>query len=629
MVDQFIRNFAFLTDTMKKGLTLILSLIILGFTAEAQVTFEASGQTNVAVGEQFMIRFTVNQQGTNFIGPDFKGLNILSGPNISTNTSYSNINGKMSQSMSVSYTYYLRAVKEGDFKVAPAKITVDNEEYQTKELTVHVSKEPANTNTGNAPDASGQDQNQTQLKENDLFLRASIDKQNPYLGEQVILTYKIYTKVPIAQIVINKLSNFQGFWMKNLLTDQEALKQQSEIIDGEEYVIAELRKFAIFPQKSGKLTIDPLELECVAQIRQANQRRSSNSFLDSFFDDPFFGGTRNIQKILKSNAITLDVKPLPEVNKPLDFSGTVGDFQIKGSINATELKTNDAITLRYQITGSGNIELIDKLNTKFPSDFEVYEPKITNNIITNSASGVSGSRTFEYLLIPRNPGDFEIPPLTFNYFNLKSNSYQQLKTQPFNLKVEKGADYQSGLVYSGANREAIQYIGTDIRHIKTGNFALVKSNYFLFNTTKFIMWMVIPFALFIAFILIWKKQAKKLNNQSLMRHKRATKVARKSLKNAQAYLGTKDSASFYNEISQALWGYLSDKFNIPKAELSKETVNLKLLDKKVKEKTIIQFIETLNHCDYARFAPGDPESTMDTIYNEALEIITKIERELK
>jgi len=615
---------------MKVKLSLILFVLMMSLGSYSQVTFEASGQTNVAVGEQFMIRFISNQQGSNFIGPYFKGLSILTGPNISTNSSYSNINGKMSQSMAIIYTYYLRADKEGDFIIPPAKITIDGKDYETNELTVHVNKQAAQNNTGaSGNQADDVQEGLTQIKENDLFIRATIDKKNPYLGEQVILTYKIYTKVPIAQIGINKLSSFQGFWSKNLLNPQEAFKQSNETINGVEYVTAELRKIALFPQKSGTLTIDAMELECIAQVRQANKRRSANSLLDSFFDDPFFGGTQNIKKILLSNPINLEVKQLPTNNKPVDFSGAVGSFSFSGNINSNEVKTNDAITLKLTISGKGNIELIDRLNVKFPSDFEVYEPKITNNLNTSLTDGVSGSRTFEYLLIPRNPGDFVIEPITLSYFDIQKQTYEILQTSAFNIKVEKGADYKSGVITSGLSQEAIKYIGTDILHIKTGKFPLSKINYYFFSTFAFILWLVIPFILFVAFILIWKKQSKKLSNQSLMRHKRATKVARKSLKNAQAYLGTDNTGAFYNEISQALWGYISDKFNIPKAELSKDSVEEKFQTRKVKEKTTNQFIETLNNCDFARFAPGDPASTMEKIYNEALEIISKIEGELK
>ncbi len=610
---------------MKKILAVILLFFTVSSSFSQKVAFEASGQTNVAVGEQFLIRFTINRQGTNFVGPAFPGIKVLSGPNLSTNTSYSNINGKMSQSTSNTFTYYLRAVSEGSFTVAPAKVSVDGKEYQTNKLSITVTKKPVRKNTN---PGSVTTQTQRELSENDLFIRASVNKRNPYQGEQVILTYKIYTKVPIAQISINKQSSFQGFWMKDLLNPQGVLKQDNEVIDGEQYVTAELRKFALFPQKSGELTIDAMELQCIAQIKQAN-RRNSNSLLDSFFDDPFFGGTRNIQKILESNLITISVKPLPESNKPVNFSGAVGEFTFNRTIDKTELKTNDAVNLEFTLSGSGNIELIDQLNINFPPDIEVFEPKISNSINRNSATGISGTRKFDYLLIPRNPGNFNINPVSFTYFSPQNNSYQTITSPAFELRVEKGDNYQAGITYSGASQEDIQYIGTDIHHIKTGNFELYKINYFLFNTFDFILWFVIPFIIFILLIILWKQQSKKLSNQSLMRHKRATKVARKNLKHAQEYLGTKKTTEFYNEISKALWGYLSDKFNIPQAELSKESVNDKLLDKEVNKKTINQFIETLNHCDFARFAPGNPESTMEIIYNEALEIISKIERELK
>ncbi len=306
----------------------------------------------------------------------------------------------------------------------------------------------------------------------------------------------------------------------------------------------------------------------------------------------------------------------------------VGDYSVKSEIDKTSVKTNDAVSLKYTISGQGNIELIDKLNIKFPTDFEIYDPKITDNIHT-SERGVTGSRTFEYLIIPRNPGEFTIDAIDFSFFNPATKKYEIDKSKAFNIQVEKDEDYQSGVSYSSINQEDIQYIGQDIRHIKTKIQALQPIAYFYYGSLTFVLWYIIPAILFIAFILIWKKRVKKLNNQSLMRNKKATKVARKNLKKANKFLGTKDSEAFYNEISHALWGYLADKFNIPLAELSKDSVQDALSDEEVKNESIEQFIDCLNNCDFARFAPGDPSSTMDKIYNEALEIISKIERELK
>lgn len=614
---------------IKKQLLLLISMLLLmAAPIKAQdITFKAIGQTNIAVGDQFIVQFVVNSKGNNFKGPDFENFRVLTGPNQSTNTNFSNINGRMTQTTSVTYSYYLRALSEGTFTISSAKITVGGKEYNTNELKITVGKKQAQTKAKNAN--TNNSQTEAKLDENAIFIKATVDNKNPYLGEQVVLTYKIYTKVPISNVTSEKEPNLSGFWMKNLIEQGTQLNQSQEIIDGAEYVTAELRKFAIFPQKSGEITISPLELQCVAQVRSNNARkRRSNSFFDSFFDDPFFSGYQNIQKFLESNPIELNIKPLPQTEKPSNYNGAVGSYTIKSEIDKTSVKTNDAISIKYKISGQGNIELIDKLNVSFPTDFEVYDPKITDDVRVTSR-GVSGSRTFEYLVIPRNPGEFVIDAINYSFFNPLTKKFEIKKSKAFNIQVEKGEDYQAGVSYSGISQEDIQYIGQDIRYIKIKKEKLQQIGNYYYGSIAFILWYIIPAILFIIFILFWRKQAARLSNQSLMRHKKATKVARKNLKQASQFLGTKESEAFYNEISQALWGYLADKFNIPLSELSKDSVEDALTGKDVMDETVKQFIECLNNCDFARFAPGDPSTNMDKIYNEALEIISKIERELK
>ncbi len=613
---------------MKKYLVLFLFILANGttFLYAQEISFKATGQTQVAVGDQFVIQFTVNAEGENLKTPDFgSNFKVLSGPNKSHNTSFSNINGRMSQSTTITYTYYLRALKEGEFTIQPASIKVDGKEYKTNPLTITVAKERhKRTNQSQGEQAKSK----TSFTKDDLFLKAEISNKNPFIGEQIIITYKIYTKVPVQNLNLEEQPNFPGFWMKDLNEPNTPLKQSSEIINGVEYVTAELRKLALIPQKSGKIKIDPLELSCLVQVRDNSRRRRSNSVFDSFFDDPFFSGYKNVKHFMESNPVTVNVKVLPTDSKPLNFSGAVGNYRLTSSIDKTTLKTNDAITLKYTISGSGNIQLLEKPDLNFPTDFEVYDPKIQDNI-RKTDQGMVGSRTFEYLIIPRNPGDFKIDTYNFTFFNPASRKYESKSAKAYNIKVEKSEDYQSGVTYSGVNQEDIRYIGQDIRHIKTDAKKLYPIAEFFYGSLNFILSYLIAIILFILFIIIWKKRVKKLSNQSLMRHKKATKVARKNLKKANQYLGTKESTAFYNEVSQALWGYLADKFNIPLSELSNDTVKDALTQKGVKEKIITQFTDALNHCDYARFAPGDPTSNMDKIYNEALEIISKIERELK
>lgn len=614
----------------KHRLLLFPMLLLMAVPLMAQnITFKAIGKSNVAVGEQFIVQFVVNAKGRNFKGPDFKNFRVLTGPNQSTSTNFSNINGRMTQSTSLTFSYYLRALSEGSFTIASAQIKVDGKEYHSNELKITVGKKKAQTQTQTQNRNTKNPQEATTLDENAIFIKAIVDNKSPYLGEQVILTYKIYTKVPISNIISEKEPNLSGFWMKNLVEQGDQMSQSQEIIDGVEYITADLRRFAIFPQKSGEIKISPLELQCVAQVRNNNARkRRSNSFFDSFFDDPFFSGYQNIQKFLESNPIVLNVKALPQNSKPIRFNGAVGSYTVNSEIDNSTVKTNDAISIKYKISGQGNIELIDKLNVSFPTDFEVYDPKITDDVRITKG-GVSGSRTFEYLLIPRNPGDFRIDAIDYSFFNPITKKYEIKKTKAFNIHVEKGENYQAGVSYSGVSQEDIQYIGQDIRHIKIQNETLLPLGYFFYGSIAFILWFIIPAVLFIIFILFWRKQAATQSNQSLIRHKKATKIARKNLKQANKFLGTNESGAFYNEISQALWGYLADKFNIALSELSKDSVEDALTTKEVKIESINQFIECLNNCDFARFAPGDPSTNMDKIYKEALEIISKIERELK
>jgi hypothetical protein len=596
------------------------------------VEFTASAKSSVQVGEQFRLTYTVNEQVDRFIGPDFEGFSMLSGPNQSTSQSYQFINGKVTQSFQVTYTYYLQANKTGTYTIDPAKIITGGKSYESNALTINVAQSsspqsPAPPGATQGNQRTGQPRQETANK-NDIFIKASVDKSQPYLGEQVILTYKIYTTVPISQISIDKISSFPGFWNKSLLNDNDPLKQSNEVVNGKEYVVADLRKIALYAQRSGEINIEPMELQCVAQVKSENSR-SRDPFFDSFFNDPFFNRNyQNVQLKVESNPLSIDVKPLPASGKPLDFSGAVGSFNISSEIDRTELKSNEPINLKFTVSGKGNLELIDALPVAFPPDFETYDPKITNNLTKNS-SGISGSRTFEYLIIPRNPGEFQIKPVEFSFFDPSRQSYTTLSTPLYNIKVNKGQDQPSGVTYSGVSQKNIQFIGSDIRHIKTGHIQLDHINSFFIASSSFIFWLVIPALLFITFIILWSKNKERSGNIALVRNRKANKVARKNLQRASEYLQKNSTEAFFEEISRALWGYISNKFNIPLADLSIETVHHRLSDKSISEDSIGKFTGVLENCEFARFAPGDKSGKMQEIYNEALEVISKIEQELK
>ncbi len=619
----------------------ILLLFLLPAMVSAQeIQFTASAKPVVAVGETFTLSFVLNAQGNGFRGPNIQGFDVLSGPNTSTTSSIRSISGRTSMSITYTYSYIMQASREGTFEIPAASVTVDHKTYTSNTLTIKVVKNP---NGGNAQSPSGNRNPGTtsqrpsegeipgaNLGSGDVYVKAFASNSNPLQGEGIVVTYKIYTKVPIAQINISKLSSFSGFWSQNLMKENDKLQQTTQVINGEQYVVADIRKIALFPLKSGRLVIDPLELECVAQVRKQTRTRTGDPFFDDFFNDSFFNNNiANVEKNLKSNPLVINVRPLPETGKPTDFNGAVGSFTFRSEIDKTHLKTNEAVTLKCSISGKGNIQLIDKLDIVFPPDFETYDPKVTSDIQT-TAAGVSGTQTFEYLMIPRKPGKFNINPVTFTYYDINKKQYLSISSPAYTIDVEKGSDDGSAMVtYSGANKEDIQYIGSDIRHIHDKMFRLYKRGSLFFNSIGFWILLILPLLLFAILVLLWRKLAARRSDVQLMKNLKATKIARKRLVKAEQYQKSGNQDAFYIEISQALWGYISDKFTIPMAELSIGSVQDALEQKNVSGPIIGQFIETLNNSDFARFAPGEKSLNMERIYNEALEIISKIERELR
>ncbi len=601
-----------------------LLLIVTGSYAQ-DIVFTASAKETVAVGEQFRLIFSVNAQGSGFKAPALKDFSILNGPQQSQSTNMQMHNGGITKTVEFSYTYILQATREGNFTIPAASINVDGKSYQSKPLTIKVS-------AGSAPAQQQQSQAQQggEITSKDLFIKAIPSKTNPFQGEQIIVTYKLYTRVPVAEYSITKSPTTAGFWLQDLLKDSKKLNQYKENIGGQEYVVAEIKKDAMFAQRSGTLTIEPLEIDVLAQIQRKTNRKTFNDpFFDSFFNDSFLGGSayQNVRKTIRANEIKINVKALPAQNRPGNFTGGVGDFNVTASIDRDQLKTNEALTLRFSLSGKGNIKLVEKPDVTFPTDFEVYDPRTTDNI-TSTAGGISGTRNFEYLIIPRNPGKFKIKPISFSYFDLSSQTYKTITTQGFDITVEKGSGVQSE-GSSTANKEDIKYLGSDIRYIKTGKINLLPVNEYLFGSLTFIFWLIAVPLFFLAFLIIWRKELKKRSNIAFMRNKKATGIARKRLKLAERYLKQGKDEDFWAETSNALWGYMSDKFNIPRATLSMDSVNDALMAKGVKELLIASFIDVLHNCEFARFAPGNKAQAMDKIYQQAIEVITQTEEELK
>ncbi len=631
MINKIKRNFFSKCCMAKTALWLMAAWLLLGAGSVRadEVKFTATAKPVVNVGERFQLNYKINAEGSSFRGPNITDFQMLSGPNTSTSSSVQIINGQVSRKSEYIYSYILQAAAEGNFTIPPATIVVEGKSYTSNSLQIKVGKSAA-AQGGSSSGGQQQSSGGTTAGDNELFLRAQISNSTPFQGEQTIITYKLYTSLPISNIDVSNINSFPGFWSKDLFQNIKEYPQSREVINGQEFVVAEVKKLALFAQRSGQIVIEPGVLECVAQVRGETRRNSSDPFFDSFFNDPFFNSRyQNVQKRLTSNSLKIDVKPLPTQNKPAEFSGAVGSFTFEPEITSNEVKANEPVTLRFSLKGRGNIELIDAPKVIFPPDFEVYDPEISSNIQVNQ-SGVSGTRTFEYLMIPRNPGKYTIKSVPFAYFDVSRQSYVSLNTPSYDITVSKGDGQAAQVTYKGgANQTDIQYIGQDIRHIKLPPYQLRPIGTYFFRSMLYNLLMLIIVIVAIIILIVWRRTVRRRSDTVMMRTRKATKVSRRRLKLAALYLKEKKEVDFYNEISRALWGYMGDKLNIPPAELSMDNVREILSRRNVNPEIADQFIATLNSTEYARFAPGNKSEVMDKVYHEALDVITKIERELK
>ena len=616
---------------INKYILLLTLLFISNLTLLAQSDTKLVGSCKqvVNVGERFRVVYELNADGSNFASPKFPAkLQRLSGPNTSSSSSIKIINGNYQQTYTKTYTFLAAASAEGVYKIAPASVRVAGKNIVSNALTVKVQKRTTNA-SGTTQKSNTQSGQSGVLQDDDVYIKTIVSNRNPYIGEQIIVTNRIYTKVPVSNLNLEKAPSFQGFWSKNLSDGKTQLKQSTKVINGQEYIVADISKYALFPQKSGKLTIEATNMECVAQLRVENNRRRNRDPFDDFFGDPFFNrNVKNIQVKLSTKPVTINVKPLPQAGKPDSYTGAVGRFSFSSSLDNDSITSNDAISINLKLMGSGNLELINPPSIVFPSDFETYEPKISNKIKTETR-GVSGTKKIEYLAIARNPGDFIIEPIEFSYFNPSDKKYHKITAGPYNIHVAKGKNGSSGITYSSSAQEDIRFIGKDIRHIKQGVIELKPIGEFFFGSALYYLLFALPLLALFIFVLVFRKAEKSRGNVKLMKTRKANKVARNKLKQAEKLMKEGKNIEFYDEIAQALWGYISDKFHITQAEMSIENVQETLKQKEIEEDVISGFVNTLNNIEFARFAPGDSSSKMNNIYEESLNSITKAERAFK
>lgn len=608
---------------MKQILALLSILISLNIFADEKVQFTASAPDVVVKGDNFRLEYTVNTTKVKDlrIASNIKGFEILAGPYRSQSSSVSIINGKRTSSSSVTFTYTLSAMEEGTFTIPAATISANGEKMISNALTIKVlpPDQDAPASSQSQGRRGGSSSGAGEISGNDIFITATANKTNVYEQEAILLTYKIYTRLDLRGFDNVKMPDFKGFHSQEVNLPQTKQFTQ-EHYKGRNYHTTVYRQFVLFPQQAGKLEIDPARFD--ASIAQAV--RSDDPF------DAFFGGGTSyvaVKKTLTTPKITINVKSLP-ANKPASFSGAVGSFSLTSDINTQNLKTNDAVTIKLTLSGTGNMKLIQTPEVAFPNDFEIYDPKVDDKVSLSSA-GLSGSKVFEYLAIPRHAGDFTIPAVEFTYFDTNSKSYKTLKTKEYKIHVEKGNGNSEQIVSDFTSKENVKVLASDIRYIKTKDASFQDEDNMLFGSTRYVLMYVVPAIVLLAFIIIYRKRIEDSKDVARVKTKKANKVAVKRMKTASKLLAENKKDEFYDEVLKALWGYVSDKLSIPVSMLNKENIENKLTERGVSKDVTEAFLKLLDECEFARFAPGDPAQAMDMVNTSAMNIITKIENEIK
>ncbi len=600
---------------MKRLILACIGLISLISGIQGQeISFKASAPAKVALGERFKLSFTINANASGFTPPDLSEFDLFGGPNQSSSVQM--INGSFTQSMT--YYYVLAARKKGKFKIGPAYTRVGNGKVGSNELLIEVVDAAPQQATKPVQPATQPGTTNNQAGSSDkLFIRAIVNKTKVSLGEAINVTYKIYSKYGQINFSDLKFPTFNGFYSEEIPMNKND-KLEVEQFNGENWYAAELKQSVLFPQKSGKLEIPPLEATCLVRERVAAQ---------SFFDQFFGGSVRDIEIKVKSQAQQVTVEPHPAAGKPADFSGAVGKFEVESSVDKTDLKAGDALTYRLKISGSGNLKLLEAPSLTFPPEFEAYDPQIKDNIRIGEG-GMNGTREFEILLIPRAGGKYLLGPFTWSFFSTASDKYESVTIPVIEVNVAKGANDQAIAGRAGQS-SAVKTISSDIRFIKPElGQSLHKSDKPFFLSPLFYTFSVVPPLGLILLLLVRKRNNNLLANQGLYKSREAGSMAKKRLKHAGELLAKNDQNAFYDEVFRALYGYLSDRLQIPGASINKEVIANTLRTKNIEETDIAELERILQSCEFARFAPG-ADSGMQNLYAEAEKLITKIDKSLK
>jgi hypothetical protein len=595
---------------------LIVFYVCIAFLANAQTpAFYAQVSKNkVAVGEQFQIAFTLNGPGNNLVYSNLKDFNIHMGPNQSQSMSI--VNGNMSQSTTISFV--ISAKKEGKITIGPASVIANgNQKLETAPIVIEVTKGNTQAAQGSNPSESP-NQFASEISNEDLFVRTFLSKTKCYIGEQITVTQKVYSRVDLRGFQNIKFPPYNGFWSQQ----EEGNKQinlQQEVVNGITYYVAEYNKVYLFPQRSGSISIEPVELECI--VRRATQRQPRNIF-EQFFGA---GGYEDVAIKVKSKAVKVEVKELPAEGKPEGFTGAVGNFSYKTELSKEQVKANDAVNIKLTVTGKGNIALLEAPKAELPERFETYDPKINETVKTNG--GVSGNKTFDYLVIPREKGEFIINGLNFSFFDPEKKEYVKLPSPDMKLTVLEG-DGSSAQVITPSKR-GLKETENDIRYIKSGDLGLQRTEDEFFSSPLHYALLVGPALLFLGGIIGVRQRIKANSDMAGMKQRKAARMAKKQLAAAEKYMQANRKDEFFNEVLNALNRYISDKLGLPVADLSKERISDMLLQRNVSEQTRIQLIDTLNTCEYAKYAPSAVTGDLKKVYNDTVELISQLENQIK
>ena len=601
---------------MKKiGWYIILLLMMLGYHVHVDAQhISVSAPSHVAAGENFRVAYTINTSDVEEfrMGGVQDGLEVIAGPYTSSQSSYQMINGHTSSSSSVTITYTLYAAKNGSFTIGASHALVGGKRLSSRPVKIQVSGHAQRTN--GAPNMHGQDSyDQPRMRSagsaisgSDLFIKVSASKKRVHEQEPILLTYKVYTQVDLTQLE-GKMPDLKGFHTQEVPLPQQKTFH-TETVNGRPYKCVTWSQYVMYPQMTGRLEIPSITFKGIV----VQQNRNVDP-MEAFFNGG--SGYVEVKKDIKAPGITLQVDPLPQ--RPANFSGGVGKFNISASLDKKEVKAGEPITLRVVVGGIGNLKLLKQPVVNFPKDFDKYDAKVTDKTRL-TANGVEGNMVYDFLAVPRNQGSYTIPSVELTYYDTSKNAYKTIKTQPFKVEVEKG-DGTAGESEDFASQDK------DIHTIKLGKVEQHKANEMFFGSFGYWISLLMPLIAFVVLLIVFRRRA--IENADIVkkRSNRAGKIATKRLRLANKLMLQGKQGEFYDEVMRALWGYMSYKLNMPAEKLNRDNIRETLGRHFVDDATIEKFTTALDECEFERYAPGDAAGNMNRTFESAMTAIMDIE----